>query len=155
MKKIFAILIAFILCSSMTFALLDQQRVDDRLEFHQKLEPIKLYIVKDKSCILDFDYPIKSHFFTNPKLFTIKAGFNQLFTNDSIVITANNTGAKTYLFVELETYKFKKRPCHFIEIIEDSQKAEDEYFISCCTDVHYIENGIKVYHDIDTDRVRN
>jgi hypothetical protein len=139
----------------MTFALIEQQRVDGRLEFHQKLEPIKLYIAKDKPCLLNFDYPIKSHFFTDPKSFTIKAGFNQLFTDDSIVITANNTGVKTYLFVELETRKFKKRACHFIEIIEDQNKAEDKYDISPCTDVHYTENGIKVYHGIDNDRFFN
>lgn len=149
MKKVLVVLIAFILCSSMTFAVIDQQRVNDRLEFHQKLEPIKLFVAKDKPCILDFGYPIKSYFFTDPKLFTIKAGFNQLFTSDSIVITANNTGVKTYLFVELETIQFKKRACHFIEIIEDSNKAEDKYYITPCTDVHYIENGIKIYHDID------
>lgn len=149
MKKLLFILIAFVMFSSMTFALIEQQRVDGRLEFHQKLEPIKLYVAKDKPCILDFGYPIKSHFFTDPKLFTIKAGFNQLFTNNSIVITANNTGAKTYLFVELETLQFKKRACHFIEIIEDSNKAEDKYYITPCTDVHYTENGIKVYHCID------
>ena len=149
MKKLLFILIAFVMFSSMTFALIEQQRVDGRLEFHQKLEPIKLYVSRDKPCLLDFDYPIKSQFFTDTKSFTIKAGFNQLFTDNSIVITANNTGAKTYLFVELETYKVKKRPCHFIEIIEDSRKAEDKYYISSYTDVHYIENGIKVYHGID------
>lgn len=150
MKKWLTILFMFVLSVSMSYATIEEQRgIDDILEFHQKLEPIKLYVEKDKPCVLKFGYPIRSYYFTDPKKFEIKAGIMVVFELDEIRITATDSNIKTFLFVELETIKYKKRACHFIEIIEDEKKAENRYFISPRTEFAGIEGGIRLYEDID------